>query len=91
VPSLKKLTKINIRYALPSLIFLKSHMAWTDDTNVILLEVIHATDPHNSNYGEKSKNWKEVIKEVKEILLTDLKWIALLNEQCIKTLGNSSG
>ncbi len=91
MPSLKKLTKINIRYALPSLIFLKSHMAWTDDTNVILLEVIHATDPHNSNYGEKSKNWKEVIKEVKEILLTDLKWIALLNEQCIKTLGNSSG
>jgi hypothetical protein len=65
------------------MIFLKNPMAWTDDTNVILLEVIDATDPHNSNYGEKSENWKEVIKAVKEIILKDLKLIAPLNEDSV--------
>ncbi len=42
-------------------------MSWNEAINLILLESIDATDPHNSNYAEKSKNWKEVIKALKEI------------------------
>jgi hypothetical protein len=60
-----------------------NRMSWDNDSNLILLEVIHATDPHNSNYGEKSKNWKEAIKTMKEFLLKDLKLVAPLNEQSV--------
>jgi hypothetical protein len=53
-----------------------------DQEEIKILNVRKKID-HNSNYGEKSKNWKEAIKTMKEFLLKDLKLVAPLNEQSV--------